>query len=92
MIKLCGKTIALSLKSFFQSILNDGVVPDDWKNSNISPCHKKECRNLIENFRPISLYPIFSKVFERLTYNSLYNYFMQNKLFNNCQPGFMAGD
>ena len=47
---------------------------------------------LIKNYRPISLLPIFSKVFERLIYNSLYNYFIQNKLFTECQSGFMPGD
>ena len=60
--------------------------------SNIVPCHKKDSKNLIKNYRPISLLPIFSKVFERLIYNSLYNYFIQNKLFTECQSGFMPGD
>ena len=41
MIKLCGKSIARPLSLIFQSILNDGVFPDDWKKSNIVPCHKK---------------------------------------------------
>ena len=77
MIKLCGKSIALPLSLIFQSILNDGVFPDDWKKSNV-PCHKKDSKNLIKNFRQISVLPIFSKVFERSTYNSLYNYFIQN--------------
>ena len=47
---------------------------------------------LIKNYRPISLLPIFSKIFERLTYNSLYNYFVQNKLFTECQSGVMPSD
>ena len=57
--------------------------------SNIVPRHKKDSRNLIKNYRPISLLPIFNKVFERLTYNSLYNFFIQNKHFTECRPGFM---
>ena len=75
MIKLCGKSIARPLSLIFQSILNDGVFPDDWKKRNIVPCHKKDSKNLIKNYRSISLPPIFSKAFERLIYNSLYNYF-----------------
>ena len=31
-------------------------------------------------------------MFERLTYNSLYKYFIQNKLFTECQSGFFPGD
>ena len=92
MIKLCGKSIAHPISLIFQSILNDGVFPDDREKSNIVLCHKKDSKNLIKNYRPISLLPIISKVFERLIYNSLYNYFIQNKLFTECQSGFMPGD
>ena len=92
MIKLCGKSIAHPISLIFQSILNDGVFPDDREKSNIVQCHKKDSKNLIKNYRPISLLPIISKVFERLIYNSLYNYFIQNKLFTECQSGFMPGD
>ena len=79
MVKLCGKSIALSLNLIFQSIVN------------VIPCHKKDSKNFIRNYRPISLLPIFSKVFERLTYNSLYSYFVQNKSFTEVQSGFMLG-
>ena len=68
MIKLCGKSIAHPLSLIFQSTLNDGVFPDHWEKSNIVPWHKKNNKNLIKNYRPISLLPIFSKVLERLIY------------------------
>ena len=71
MIKLCGKSIARPLSLIFQSILNDGVFPDDWKKNNIVLCHKNDSKTLIKNYRPISLLPIFNKVFDRLIYNSL---------------------
>ena len=51
------------------------------KKSNVVPVHKKEERNLLENHCPIILLPIFSKVFERIIYNSLFNYFISNKYF-----------
>ena len=76
MIKFCGKSIARPLSLIFQSILNDGVFQKDWRKSNIVPCHKKDSKNLIRNYRPISLLPIFSKVFE-----NNYNYLVQNELF-----------
>ena len=92
MIKLCGKFIALPLRLIFQSILNDGVFSEDWKKSNVASCHKKDSKNLIKSSRSINLYPVFSKVFERLTYNSLYNCFIQNKPSTGCQSGFMSGE
>ena len=84
MIKHCGKSIALSLSLVFQSILNDGVFQNDWKKINIAPCHKKESKNSTKNYRPISLLPFFSKVFERLIYNFVYNYFIKKKRFTEC--------
>ena len=92
MIKLCCKTIAIPLKLMFRSVLEEGVFLDDWKKSNVVPIHKRDSKNLIKNYRPISLLPIFSKVFERLIFNSLFYYFIQNKLFTECQSGFIPGD
>ena len=54
--------------------------------------HKKEDKTLIKNYRPISLLPIFGKIFERVIYNSLFNYFLSNKLFTPSQSGFLPGD
>ena len=59
---------------------------------NIIPAHKKEDKTLINNYRPISLLPIFGKIFERVIYNSLFNYFLSNKLFTPSQSGFLPGD
>ena len=91
MIQLCGKEIILPLQLLFKSMLEEGIFADDWKKSNVVPVHKKESTNLIKNYRPISLLPIFSKIFEQLIFNSLFNYFMQNKIFTDCQSGFILG-
>ena len=69
MIQLRGKAIVEPLGVLFLSFLEEGVYPDDWKKSNIVPIHKKERKNLIKNYRPISLLPVFSKVFERIIFN-----------------------
>ena len=92
MIKSCVNSISFPLKHIFKSMINEGVFPEDWKKSNVVPIHKKESKNLIKNYRPVSLLPIFSKVFERLVFNALINFFLQNKLFTPCQSGFIPGD
>ena len=46
----------------------------------------------MKNYRPISLLPIFGKVFERLLFNSLFAHFHDNDLFTKCQSGFMPVD
>ena len=92
MIKLCGKTIAIPLKLIFRSMIKEGVFSNDWKKSSVLPIHKRASINLIKNYRPISLLPIFSKGCERLVINSLFNYFIQNKLFTEFQSDFIPGD
>ena len=60
--------------------------------ANLVPIHKKEDKTLIKNYRPISLLSIFGKIFERVIYNSLFNYFLSNTLFVPSQSGFLTGD
>ena len=79
------------LRILFLSFLEEGAYPDEWKKSNIVSTHKKESKNLIKNYTPISLHPIFSKMFRRIIPNSLFNYFLENKLFTECQSGFLQG-
>ena len=50
---------------------------------------KKESKNCLKNSSPIILFPIFSKIFERLISNALFKFFVQNQLFTDCQSGFI---
>ena len=59
--------------------------------NNLVPIHKRDSKNLIKNHRPISLLLIFSKNFERLIFNCLFNYFIRKKLFTECQSDFISG-
>ena len=92
MIKTCGDSITFPLKLIFKSMVNEGLFLDDWKKSNVVPIYKKESKILINNYWPISLFPIFSTVFERLVFKTICNFILQNKLFTPCQSGFIAGD
>ena len=84
--------IALTLKLLFETKLKEKKFPDIWKLANVVPIHKKEEKKLLKNYRPISLLPIFSKIFLRVIYNSLFNYFVSNKLFTPSQSGYLPGD
>ena len=76
MIQFCRKAIVEPLQALFLSFLEESVYLDDWKKSNVFPIYKKESKNLIESYRPINLPPVFSKVFERIIFNFLFNYFL----------------
>ena len=92
LIKLYGKSTAFLLKLLFQSSLEEALVPVDWKKGNIVPVHKKENKSLIKNYRPISLLPILSKIYERLIFNSIFSYVIKTNLFTRSQSGFLPGD
>ena len=60
--------------------------------ANVVPVHKKSCKQILRNYWPVSLLPICGKVFERLIYNRLFEYFIENKLIFPTQSGFKPGD
>ena len=92
MMKICSESVTIVLKIILEESLKKGIFPEIWKKANVVPIHKKEDKTLIKNYRPISLLPIFGKIFERVIYNSLFNYFLSNKLFTPSQSGFLPGD
>ena len=54
--------------------INKGVFPDSLKIANITPARKKDEPTDKENYRPVSVLPLLSKVFERLLYDQLSEY------------------
>ena len=54
----------------------------------VSPIYKSEDRKKCENYRPISILPIISKVFEREVFTQIYKYLNENSLLSKSQSGF----
>ena len=92
MIKLCGDSISLPLRMIFKNIIHTGIFPDQWKEANVTPVHKKKDKQTVSNYRPISLLPLFAKIFERIVFKNLYNYLKSNNLITKNQSGFTPGD
>ena len=63
------------ISAIFNNALNKGAFPDELKHANIKPNYKKETRNEKENYRPVSILPNLSKIFERCMYYQLKDYF-----------------
>ena len=92
MIKICGKSLCKPLEMIFKSCIKKGEYPSEWKKANVVPVHKKGDKQLLKNYRPISLLPIFGKIFERIIYNNIFEYLTTNKLISDNQSGFKPGD
>lgn len=89
LLRCCAPYISSSLSDVFNKSLSTGRVPAEWKVSNIIPIPKGGQKNEVSNYRPISLLPIVSKVFERCIYDQLINH-VSCQLYN-LQFGFLRG-
>ena len=56
------------------------------------PIHKRDDKHNFKNYRPVSLFPIFIKIFDHLIYNEMYSFFTENVLISSNQSGFKQGD
>ena len=92
MLLLCDDSAILPLKIIFRNILLTSIYPDTWKLANVNPIFKKGDKQLIKNYRPISILPICGKIFEKIIFNNLYSYFDVNNLITKNQSGFRPGD
>ena len=91
MIKLCASSISKPLHLIFRNCLETESFPKEWKKANIIPVHKKGDKQLITNYRPVSLLLICGNVFEKIIFNSLFVQLNNNHLSSN-QCGFRTGD
>ena len=92
MLKLCESAITEQLYLIFKNCLSSNTFPDVWKKANVIPVHKKGDKQVLKNYRPVSLLPICGKIFEKLIFNALYSFFEDHKLLNPCQSGFKKND
>ena len=53
---------------------------------------KKNDKQSLKNYRPVSLLPICGKIFERLLYNNMFSFLIENDLISQNQSGFKPGD
>ena len=64
MLKVCGDSICRLLNIIFKICLCTGKFPSEWKKANIVPIHKKEDKQIVKNYRPVSFLPLCGEIFE----------------------------
>ena len=90
MLQIGGNSLCRLLKLIFNKwnvYLANGMFPSDWKKGNIVPAHKKNDKQRLNNYRTIC-----SKISERLIFNEMFGFFIENDLISQHQSGFKPGD
>ena len=92
MLKIFGDSLCRPSELIFNDCLANGIFLSDWKKGNMVSVSKKNDKQRLNNYRPISLLPICSKIFERLIFNEMFRFFIENDLISQHQSGFKPGD
>ena len=87
-IKKSAPIICPILEANYNNLMQRGVFPDQLKLGKITPIYKKDNKELLENYRPVSTLPIFGKIFEKIIYTRLYSYFISQNIIHDKQFGF----
>ena len=87
-IRRCFPVIGPMLLRIVNASLASGVFPSAWKTACIVPIFKSGDRTLPNNFRPISLLSVLSKVTEKIVCNQLTNYLENNAILSESQYAY----
>ena len=90
LVKHMKNLIALPISVIVNQMLLTGIFSDRLKLAKVKPIFKKDDKNSFTNYRPISLLPSISNIFEKVIYDQLYAYFQNNNLFSPNQYGFRS--
>jgi hypothetical protein len=81
-------SITPSLTLIFQTSLERGTVPDDWKTAHVTPIFKKGDKSKPSNYRPVSLTSICCKTLEHIIFSHLMKFFEIHSILSDKQHGF----
>jgi len=71
--------------------LDDGNIPQDWKDGHVIPIHKKGSRVDVSNYRPVSLTSTICKIMEELLRKAFLDHLIDNRFVADHQRGFVRG-
>lgn len=91
-LKFCATDLVEKLTEMINYSFETGIFPDELKIAKVIPIYKnKGNKTSATNYRPISILPIFSKIYETIVKSRLTAYLIENQLLNTSQHGFLPG-
>ena len=91
MLKATADITTPTLTRLFNMSIRTGLFPDCWKTARIVPIPKKGCITNPRNYRPVSILPVLSKVFERIIYTLVSKHLKVHSPISPYQFGFLSG-
>ena len=91
LLKAIKTEIAKPLSFIINQSLKTGSFPVKLKLARVRPLFKKGDPQIINNYRPISILPAISAIFERVIHLQLTHYFEDNTLLTKSQYGYRSG-
>ena len=89
-LKRHSEIIAPVLALIYQQSIDSGDIPSDWKNANVVPIYKKGDRTKPENYRPVSLTSVASKMLEHIAVSQVMDHLDHQNIIHENQHGFRA--
>ena len=90
LLKDSAVLIADSVTRLVNLSIKSGTVPSEWKQAKVVPLFKSGNKDDLDNYRPISILPILSKILEKVVFHQLHSYLSKNSLLSPYQSGFRA--
>ena len=90
-LKLVASVLCEPLTRLFNLSLEKGCFPSKWKIARVTPLHKDGARDNRDNYRPISVLSVLSKLLEKHVARSFMDYLLQNGLLYEMQSAFRQG-
>lgn len=90
-IKAVKDWICSPLAHICNRILETGIFPNKMKLARVCIIHKGGTLTNLNNYRPISVLPLFSKIAEKVINTRFSKYFLYNNIITSCQYGFQKG-
>ena len=87
-LKYIANEISECLTLIINQSITRGIFPDQLKIAKVVPIFKKDDQAQIKNYRPISVLPVMSKIFENAMHTQLMEYFTFHNLLASQQYGF----
>ena len=88
LLKDCSSEIAYPLSFITNLLLKTGIIPTEWKTSILTPLHKSADKYAADNYHPISVFPVLSKIMEKAVNLQVNEILENNTLSSSSQSGY----